>query len=185
MMQHAKIWLIIASSWLFIGNVNALDGISISNGIGVANLKIWRVSVEQTWQKKWTTKGPWYVTGYWDLSFYKMKRKNGEEIAMNNNIAAVALAPVFRFYRIAPTLSNKNFYVEFAIGIAQMNKREIAKRQLGINFQFEDRLGFGLRFGNKQQYDISYRVVHFSNAYLGKKNHGINLQMLTFNYWFG
>lgn len=157
-------------------------GASISYGIGVAGLRVCRVSLQKYWNTTWRFQYSPSLQGYWDISIYNMHRVPKD--IYNNKLTVVALAPVFRFYRLTSVLPAKNIYVECAIGVAQFSKRSIGTRELGTNFQFEDRLGFGMQFGKRNQYDIGYRVLHFSNAYLGKKNHGINLQMLYFNYWF-
>lgn len=167
------------------GNIHALDGISIGSGpAGAAGINSIHFGLEKTWTKQWFEDCPWNVRGYWDLSFYTMRRPHKENFETNNKIQAIAVAPVFRFYKTEPVLQSKVFYIELAVGLAQMNKRSIGQRELGTNFQFEDRLGVGLRFGKQKQYDLNYRVVHFSNAYIGHKNHGINLHLLSINYWF-
>jgi lipid A 3-O-deacylase len=166
-----------------IGEAYATHGTSISYGSGVTGLKAFRVSIQKTWDKTWDIKHSWKLQGYWKLSTYHMQRSTQND-EYNNKLTILALTPVFRFYKPTQVLQHQNIYIEFAIGAAQFNKRSISTRELGTNFQFEDRLGFGMQFGKRKQYDIEYRVLHFSNAYIGNKNHGINLQMLYFNYWF-
>jgi lipid A 3-O-deacylase len=183
--MHNKkwIWFIIVIN-LSIGKVYASNGISLSYGNGVTGLKSLRIGVQQLWDEAWCKEHLRVLQGYWELSAYHMHRTNQDDL-YNNKLTVLSFSPVFRLYKPDLILQNKNIYVEFAIGVAQLSKRTLGARELGTNFQFEDRLGFGLQFGKNKQYDIGYRVFHFSNAYIGHKNHGINLQMLYFNYWFG
>lgn len=184
-MGNIRFLFIFISLYFSAGNIHALDGISIGSGpAGAAGINSIHFGLEKTWTKQWFEDCPWNVRGYWDLSFYTMRRPHKENFETNNKIQAIAISPVFRFYKTEPVLQSKVFYIELAVGLAQMNKRSIGQRELGINFQFEDRLGAGLRFGKQKQYDLNYRVVHFSNAYIGHKNHGINLHLLSINYWF-
>lgn len=183
MKKQVNILFILILTYLTTGNILALSGISFSYGNGVAKLKPWRIGLQKTWDSKWCNQHLGPFDGYWELSAYHLT-KTKQYIPENNKLSIVAITPVFRWYRNFSSITNNKFYLEFAVGAAQVNKRTIGPRKLGINFQFEDRLGFGIQFGNKKQYDFGYRVIHFSNAYLGHSNHGINLQMLYFNYWF-
>jgi lipid A 3-O-deacylase len=163
---------------------NAETGLSIASGYGVANIVPLRIAVQKSWQQEWRKDHTWSIKGFWELTVYHLSGKKGALPNSNRKLDAIAFAPVFRLSKQTPLAYNTYPYVEFAIGIAQLSKREIGGRWQGIKFAFEDRLGVGLRFGNDQQYDLNYRAVHFSNAYMGNYNHGINLHMLTFGIWF-
>ena len=182
MYQKIKKYFIICIL-LCIGNFTyAIDGISIGYGRGVSGIKPLRIGIQKSWHKQWLQDHLWNCKGYWELSAYYMK-SNQSMVPYNNKLTIVALTPVFRLYRTEPILRNKDLYVELAVGIAQASRRVLGNRNLGINFQFEDRLGIGARFGKNKQFDLGYRFIHFSNAYLSKKNHCINLHMLYINYW--
>lgn len=180
-----------------------VDGASIAGGYGVADISPIRMGVQSSWQQQWLTDWQWPLSGYWEASLYHMPGTAGVEPDSNSKISAIAFAPVFRFSKarastvnLASSTSSTNSansannaenvqpYLELAIGVAQMNKREIGGRDLGIHFQFEDRFGIGCRFGQSQQFELGYKAIHFSNAYLGPKNHGINLHLFVLGYWF-
>jgi lipid A 3-O-deacylase len=45
-------------------------------------------------------------------------------------------------------------------------------------------VGFGLGFGDKGQYEISYRLQHISNGGIKTPNQGMNLHLLRLGYSF-
>jgi len=163
---------------------SAETGVSIASGYGVAKIVPLRIGGQKSWGQEWFKNCAWYIKGYWELSYYHLSGKKGASPNSNSKLDAVAFAPVFRLTRQVSWQQDIYPYVEFAIGVAQLSKREIGGRWLGEKFSFEDRLGFGIRFGAKQQFDINYRAVHFSNGYIGNYNHGINLHMITLGVWF-
>lgn len=112
-----------------------------------------------------------------------MHGKKGPLPNSHQQLNAGALAAVVRFNRALCTTIGWP-YVELGIGLSLLSQKEIGSRNLGMHFQFEDRFGIGVRFGENREYDFGYKAVHFSNAYLGSVNHGINLHLLTIGYWF-
>ena len=61
--------------------------------------------------------------------------------------------------------------LEAGIGVAAFEHTEIENNDLGSSFQFEDRLGAGLRFAGG--HEIGIRAIHYSNAGLKNPNNGI------------
>ena len=49
-------------------------------------------------------------------------------------------------------------------------------RILSTNFQFEDRIGAGVRIGFL---DVNFRYMHYSNASIKDPNHGIDIFIFT------
>ena len=45
-----------------------------------------------------------------------------------------------------------------------------------------DHIGFGWTFGDKNRYEIGYRLQHLSNAGLSDPNDGINFHQIRFGY---
>jgi len=68
--------------------------------------------------------------------------------------------------------------------VALISDQEIARRDLSSTFQFEGRIGVGLRFGQQQQRDINFRFLHYSNAGISRPNDGIDIFMLSYGYAF-
>lgn len=168
---------------VFASSAAAQWGGSIASGYGAANIVPIRIGVQKMFTKRWREDSCWPVYGYWEASVYAMNGKKGVEPNSNKRLMATALAAVARMERGTP-FSFGHPYVELGFGGSWVNKTEIGGRDLGIHFQFEDRLGLGVRFGQHQEYDIGYKAIHFSNAYIGPSNHGINLHVLNIAYWF-
>ena len=162
-----------------------VNGVSLSSGVGVCRITPLRVGLQKDFVQHWcrAEDDKWPITGYWELSFYHLRGKVGHKLGSHDQLNAVTFAPVFRLQH----LDNDQGivpYLELGIGLSWFSRKEIKGRELGLNFQFEDRCSIGVRFGNHQQYDIAYRVVHFSNAYIGPCNHGLNIHFITLGYWF-
>lgn len=150
----------------------ASDRISI--GIGNANddIEAYRVSFQRDFGQAWFKDYKWSLSGYWDASINLWKD--------DESIAALALSPVFTFSPNRSTGTKP--YIEVGVGAALISEREIAGRDLSSPFQFEDRIGFGIRLGEKQLHDINFRFTHYSNASLRLPNDGIDIYMLNYGY---
>jgi len=157
--------------------------ISFASGYGAAHIVPLRIGFVKSWDAKWYQECEWFMGGYSELSVYNLHGKAGLNPASNSTLQATAAAGVFR---LECTESWKNIwpYFDVGFGASYLSKKEIGGRELGSNCLFEDRIGFGFRFGEKRQFDISYRAIHFSNAYLAEKNAGINLHLIVLGYWF-
>lgn len=162
---------------------DARVGASIASGYGAAHIVPLRLGFQKEFEKKWRTESAWPITSYWEGSLYSMHGKKGPLANSHKTLQAGAVAAVIRFNRALSTRIGWP-YVELGIGLSLLTKKEIGGRNLGMHFQFEDRFGIGVRFGENREYDLGYKAVHFSNAYLGSANHGINLHLLTIGYWF-
>ncbi len=158
-------------------------GGSIASGYGAAHIVPLRLGMQKEFEKHWWTDRTWPISGYWEGSLYTLHGKKGPLPNSHHHLDAAALAAVFRFDRAESTVIGWP-YLEVGIGLSLLTQKEIGGRNLGMHFQFEDRFGLGVRFGEDREYDIGYKAVHFSNAYLGSSNHGINLHLLMLGYWF-
>lgn len=163
--------------------VQATYGFSFATGSGCHSIFPIRVGVQKDWGRTFREHRPLPFTGYWEASFYDLHGTKKCWRYFNQHMNIIALAGVLRFQGKEP-LYNISPYIDVGVGLSLISKKEMCGRQLGIHFQFEDRLGVGIRFGERKQFDIGYRVVHFSNAYLGKQNASINLHLLVLGYWF-
>lgn len=163
--------------------LGATEGISLGSGYGTAKIVPIRIGVQKTFDRHWQTESNWPIGGYWEGSVYQLQGRKGSDRQSHKSLTALAIAGAFQFERKTP-FSIGWPYIELGIGLSWLSKKEIGGRELGIHFQFEDKIGIGIRFGEKREYDLSYKAIHFSNAYIGSVNHGINLQILTLGYWF-
>ena len=156
---------------------------SIASGYGAAHIVPIRIGLQHQFDKSWSENKAWPIRSYCEGSVYYMKGQKGPQLNSNKRLNAAALAGVLRFER---AMSYKEIwpYIELGVGLSWLSKKEIGNRDLGLHFQFEDRIGIGMRFGENRQFDFGYKIVHFSNAYIGPSNHGINLHLLALSYWF-
>lgn len=158
-------------------------GLSVASGYGVSQLVPVRFGVQRSFGRQWHRRCLWPIGGYWEGSLYHMKGKKGPKPNSHRRLSAGAFAGVLRFE--GPESFDCFWpYVDVGVGLSYVSKKEIGGRELGIHFQFEDRLGFGFRFGDSKQFDLSYRATHFSNAYLATKNDSFNLHLIVLGYWF-
>ncbi len=158
-------------------------GLSASTGSGCHRIFPLRIGIQKEFDCYFRTERSWLSTGYWEASAYSLKGSKKRWPGCNDRLAAFAFAGVLRFERKEPICCVWP-YVDVGVGLSYVNKKEMCKRELGIHFQFEDRLGLGIRFGECRQFELGYRVVHFSNAYLSKQNASINLHLIVLGYWF-
>lgn len=165
---------------LFSGNASAVDAVSVEYGNG-DGADMARVGVVWNWDRQWFSDGNWLVTGFWEASLGSWR---GHSAAGNNQtVVDVGFTPVFRLQQknpdgIAP-------YAEAAIGFHMITPTFIySNRRFGSSFQFGDHIGFGMRFGDRQQFDLGYRFQHLSNAGIKKPNQGINFNQIRFAYHF-
>lgn len=112
------------------------------------------------------------LTGYWDAGYSYWE---GDETASNHSLS---FSPVFVYEFAGETL---NPYVEAGIGLAVFSSTELEDNDLGSSFQFEDRLGFGLRFAGQE---VGLRALHYSNAGLKQPNDGAEAYTLHYRLSF-
>lgn len=62
-------------------------------------------------------------------------------------------------------------YIEAGIGVAVFSRTRVEDNNIGQAFQFEDRLGFGLRFAGG--HEVGIRATHYSNAGISSNNDGV------------
>ena len=90
---------------------------------------------------------------------------------------------MFRLQQNAP--GEFSPYVEAAVGIHLLSATSVSNlRRFSTAFQFGDHIGFGIRFGQKQAFDLGYRFQHISNADIKKPNQGIEFHQVRLQYNF-
>ncbi|MDN3385170.1 acyloxyacyl hydrolase [Pseudoalteromonas sp. APC 3358] len=115
---------------------------------------------------------------YWEVSvnFWEYGENNEHE----TNVV-IALSPVVgkTFYYINDKYPLK---WEFGIGVSLVNDTRFAGKDIGSHYQFEDRLGLSMDFGENLEQNVSVRYMHYSNGGLNTKNPGVDF--LNFSYAF-
>lgn len=125
----------------------------------------------------------WPATGYWEGSanYISTKKNHGNN---QSHIKGLSLAYVLHFEKKDSFCMQNMPYAEFGLGGALFDRNVIADRRLGSSGLFEIKMGAGMRFGEFKEYDLSYKFIHYSNAYLKRPNEGLNLNFIIFSYLF-
>ncbi|KAA0692380.1 acyloxyacyl hydrolase [Halopseudomonas laoshanensis] len=95
---------------------------------------------------------------------------------------SATLAPMFQlnFPRAMNTVTP---FVEAGIGAALFSKTDLAPgADIGSTFQFEDRIGLGMRFASGSELGVRY--YHYSNASIKQPNQGIDKAALYYRVNF-
>ncbi len=168
----------------FAGNVHAVDGMSVvyGSGEGGDNVDMARVGMQWNWDKTWFDEGSWELTGYWELDMGYWDGKDSTATTQSS-LLDIGITPVFRFQKKASGGSIQP-YIEGGIGAHLLSDSRINDKDMSTSFQFGDHVGLGVVFGEKQEWDLSYRLQHFSNAGLDTPNPGINFHQLRVSYRF-
>ena len=98
----------------------------------------------------------------------------------NKGITVLGVTPT-----ITLTSPESPGYLEFGIGAHYFDEKQInSRKSVGTHFEFGDFLGFGLRLGSRQQFEVGYRVIHFSNAGISTNNPGLDFHQVRFGLIF-
>ena len=117
---------------------------------------------------------------YWALSvnFWEFGVDN-----QHDTNYALALSPVIssQFATIADKYPLK---WEFGIGVSLISDTVFAGKDIGSHYQFEDRLGLVLEFGDNLKKSVAIRYMHYSNGGLNDKNPGMDFLNLSYAMGF-
>lgn len=131
---------------------------------------VYRLGLQWDWQKRWWESSRGHLSGYWDTGYSFWK---GDESSSNHSLSfSPVLVYEFAGERLRP-------YIEAGIGVALFSRTTVEGNDLSTAFQFEDRLGFGVRFG---VHELGIRAIHYSNAGLKRPNDGVESYSLHYRY---
>lgn len=140
---------------------------------GFTEFDVYRVTARKDFGKDLWTGDSTRLSGFWEGSVNYWNADDGD-------LYAVAFAPVFAFY--FGSRDNKwQPYMEGAIGAAFLSETELAGREFSTTFQFENRLGIGLR---GPRFDFHIRYLHYSNADIEEPNNGMDSFVAGIAYRF-
>lgn len=153
--------------WGFASAAHAVD-LSFSVGQTGESTMTYRLGAQAGFNRSWFESDVGRLTGYWDAAYTYW---DGDDTSSNHSLS---LSPVFVY-----EFAGQRFkpYVEAGIGIAGFTSTEIESNRLGSSFQFEDRLGVGVRFNNQE---VGIRAIHYSNAGLKQPNDGVESYSLHY-----
>lgn len=146
-------------------------GAAIGYGKSKDDIHIYRLALQHEFSWQWLENRTGRLSGFHEVSA-GLWHKHGD------SLGTLMYSPVFT-YRIT---GSRHFepYIAGGIGIGVISEEHIDERNMSSHFQFEDRIGIGVRFGSDRRHDLNYRYMHYSNAGFTKPNHGIDIYMVSY-----
>ncbi|KON81723.1 acyloxyacyl hydrolase [Azoarcus sp. PA01] len=169
-----KLFLAGALAAISMGSVSAAHATDVTFAVGQTgdSTMVYRVSTQVDFGSRWLQSSTGHLGGYWDAGYTYWE---GDETASNHSLS---FSPVFVYEFTGTTFRP---YVAIGIGIAAFSSTEVEGNDLGSSFQFEDRLGFGVRFADQE---LGVRVIHYSNAGLKQPNDGVETYTVHYRLRF-
>lgn len=134
---------------------------------------VYRLGAQFDFNSRWFESSVGHLSGYWDAGYTYWE---GDDTSTNHSIS---FAPVF-VYEFAG--QNVKPYLEAGIGVAAFSNTKLESNDLGSSFQFEDRIGAGLRFAGG--HEVGIRAIHYSNAGIKSPNDGVEAYSLHYRLNF-
>ncbi|MDP3846810.1 MAG: acyloxyacyl hydrolase [Pseudomonas sp.] len=158
-----KVFTLLAIAGFSLGVTTGAQAADVAFSVGSTNdsTMTYRLGLQCDFGRNFTESSSGRLTGYWDTAYTYWQ---GDKTASNHSLS---LTPVFVYEFAGETVKP---YVEAGIGVALFSDTELEDQDLGSSFQFEDRLGVGLRFNGQE---IGLRAIHYSNAGLSSPNDGV------------
>ena len=168
-----KILSLAAAAVLGLSSLSA-QAVDFTAAIGQSgdSTMVYRLGAQWDWDKSWWQSSVGRLTGYWDAGYTYW---DGDETSSNHSLS---FTPVFVYEFAGETVKP---YVEAGIGVAAFANTELEDNNLGSSFQFEDRIGLGLRFSGQE---VGIRAIHYSNAGIKQPNDGVEAYTLHYRTSF-
>ncbi|KHL72121.1 lipid A 3-O-deacylase [Pseudomonas putida] len=166
-----KLLGLVAAAAVTLGQIAAVHAADVSLSVGQTgdSTQVYRLGFQSNWDSSWWQTSVGRLTGYWDGAYTYW---DGDETASNHSLS---FAPVFVYEFAGESVKP---YIEAGIGVAAFASTELESNELGSSFQFEDRIGFGLRFAGG--HEIGVRAIHYSNAGIKQPNDGVESYSLHY-----
>ena len=144
-------------------------GLEFAVGHTSESTMTYRLGLKSDWDKSWLQSDVGRLTGYWDGAYTYWE---GDKSSASNSLS---FSPVLVYEFAGGSVKP---YLEAGIGVALFSHTEVEGNRLGTAFQFEDRLGFGLRFAGG--HEVGIRATHYSNAGISSTNDGVESYALHY-----
>ena len=144
-------------------------GLEFAVGHTSESTMTYRLGLKSDWDKSWLQSDVGRLTGYWDGAYTYWE---GDKSSASNSLS---FSPVLVYEFAGESVKP---YLEAGIGAALFSHTEVEGNRLGSAFQFEDRLGFGLRFAGG--HEVGIRATHYSNAGISSRNDGVESYALHY-----
>lgn len=158
-----------------LGQIATVQAVDFTAAVGRTgeSTTTYRIGAQFDFNRSWFQTSVGHLTGYWDAGYTYWQ---GDDSSSNHSLS---LAPVFVYEFAGDSVRP---YLEVGIGVAAFESTKVEGNELGSSFQFEDRLGAGLRFAGG--HEVGLRAIHYSNAGIKKPNDGIETYSLHYRMAF-
>ena len=167
-----KLFAVAALAALSMGTAAQAADVTFAIGQSGDSTMVYRVGTQFDFSSRWWQSDVGHLSGYWDAGYTFWA---GDKTSSNHSLS---FAPVFVYEFAGDTIRP---YIEAGIGVAAFAHTELEDNDLGSSFQFEDRLGLGVRFAEQE---IGVRALHYSNAGLKQPNDGVEAYTLHYRLSF-
>ncbi|HCV76120.1 acyloxyacyl hydrolase [Pseudomonas oryzihabitans] len=170
-----KLLSLVVAAALALGGVASAQAVEITGAVGATSQSgmTYRIGAGWNWDKSWWQSSTGRLTGYWDAGYTYWEGDNGH----SSDQHSLSFAPVFVYEfgqgQVKP-------FVEAGIGVAVFSSTKVGEQDLGSAFNFEDRIGLGLKIGDTQR--VGIRATHYSNAGIKQPNDGIESYALFYSH---
>ena len=156
-----------------------------------ANFNNYRLGLVWNWDTNLLPSDRVKLDGYFELagSLWRsgLSASDNPSPDGKDKASVFSISPVFRLSPVNPVWGSAKPFLDAGVGAAWLSEVDLEKEKkspinMGGHWQFEIRLMAGLQFGERQQYDVSYGWVHYSNAHINKQNESIDFHMLTLGW---
>lgn len=164
--------LLVTGALLAPVTVQAIDGLAIGYGEGNSEVESWRLAVVKDLHSDWLHNWSPHLDAYVDASINHWQY--GDD---NQQVYAISPVLTWSWNRAGSWQP----FVEIGIGAAYVSDTQVEHRDLTTHFQFEDRLGVGVR---RADYEFSLRAIHYSNGGIKSPNSGLSLLQANLTWRF-
>jgi lipid A 3-O-deacylase len=152
----------------------ALDGVSLGIGRSRDDIDIYHLGFQKQFGGNLLEWKTGYLSGYHEGSMNHWRYKE-------ESVQQVAYSPVF-VCGFDDFGSGIFPYLEGGIGVSFISEKEIKDRDMSSYFQFEDRIGVGVKIGKERRHNLNFKYLHYSNADIKQPNEGIDIFMLSYAF---
>jgi lipid A 3-O-deacylase len=157
------------------GSALSAQAADISGSVGVTGQgdMTYRLAMGVNWNTQWWQTSAGRLTGYWDAGYTYWEGANHYAAAKHS----LSFAPVFVYEFGNGQLKP---FIEAGIGVSVFSSTRVGEKDLGAAFNFEDRIGAGVKIGDTQR--VGIRAIHYSNAGIKEPNDGIESYALFYSH---
>lgn len=160
---------------LALGSASLAQAAAVTGAVGATSQGdlTYRIGLSSEWDSKWFESSTGHLSGYWDAAYTYWEGGDA------SGAHSLSFSPVFVYEFSGFTYTP---YIEAGIGLAAFSKTEVGDQRLGSSFNFEDRIGLGLKLPDEQK--VGIRAIHYSNAGIKEPNDGIESYSLFYSKGF-